>query len=154
LIVRRKNIAMKMMGTNKRMQEDTQLSETVTLQILGRANGGKYMLELIKTTVLAGLGAGVITKDKADEAVSELVKQGKLTTEDAKRLVGRLLESGSQQWEEVQVGLGDAVRKALDSAHVARAGDVAVIARRLEEAEQRIAMLEDAIEKTGTSDNS
>ena len=79
--------------------------------------------------------------------------QGKLTTEEAKRLVGRLLRDGSQQWEEVQAGLADAVRKALDSADVARAGDVAVIAQRLVEAEQRIAMLEDAIGRTGEADN-
>jgi polyhydroxyalkanoate synthesis regulator phasin len=112
------------------------------------------MLELIKTTVLAGLGAGVITKEKAEEAVRELVEQGKLTTEEAKRLVGRLLEDGSQQWEEVQAGLADAVRKALESADVARAGEVAVIAQRLVKAEQRIAMLENAIGQTGASEDS
>jgi polyhydroxyalkanoate synthesis regulator phasin len=105
------------------------------------------MLELIRTTLLAGLGAGVITKEKADEAVRELVQQGKLRAEEAEQVVGKLLESGSQQWEDVQAGLSDAFRDALNAANVARAEDVRGIAQRLEKAEQRIAMLEDAIDR-------
>jgi polyhydroxyalkanoate synthesis regulator phasin len=105
------------------------------------------MLELIRTTLLAGLGAGVITKEKADEAVGELVQQGKLRAEEAEQVVGKLLASGSQQWEDVQAGLSGVFRDALNAADVARAKEVKGFAQRLEKAEQRIAMLEDAIEQ-------
>jgi len=100
------------------------------------------MLELIRTTVLAGLGAGVITRDRAEEIVNRMVEEGTVTEEQAKRLVGDLLDSGSRQWEEVQAGLGNSLRQALDSLDLPQQKEVAGLARRLEKAEQRIAMLE------------
>lgn len=55
------------------------------------------MLELIRKTLLAGLGAGVITKEKAQQVAQELVDEGKLAAEDAKQFVDRLLEGANQQ---------------------------------------------------------
>ncbi len=103
------------------------------------------MLEVIRSTLLLGLGAGVITKEKADQAVRGFVDQGKLTKEEAEKLVEELVSSGSQQWEETQAGLRDTIRGLLDSADVARAHDVDRLSRQLENAEQRISMLEDQL---------
>jgi polyhydroxyalkanoate synthesis regulator phasin len=100
------------------------------------------MLELIRKSLLAGLGAGVITKERAEEAIKELVEQGKLKAEDSKQLVDKLLGSGTQQWEEVQAGVTEAVRKALDSADVARGSQVETLTRRLESLEQRLNLVE------------
>jgi polyhydroxyalkanoate synthesis regulator phasin len=102
------------------------------------------MLELIRKSLLAGLGAGVITKEKAEEAIRDLVAQGKLKAEDSKQLVDKLLGSGTKQWEEVQAGLTDAVRKALDGADVARGSQVEALTRRIESLEQRMKIQEDA----------
>ncbi len=107
------------------------------------------MLELLRKSLLAGLGAGVITKEKAEETVREFVEQGKLSAEEGRQLVNRLLESGNQQWEQVQVGVMDAVRKALDSADVARGKHVAGLESRLANVEQRLAMLENTTGRTG-----
>ncbi len=105
------------------------------------------MLELVRTTVLAGLGAGVITRDRADEVVSRLVEEGKVTAEEAKRLVSDLLDSGSQQWEEVQAGLGNSLSQALDSLDLPQKKEVAGLALRLEKAEERIAMIESRLDQ-------
>ena len=105
------------------------------------------MLETIRSTLLLGLGAGVITKEKAEQAVRGLVERGKLTKEEAEQLVTDLVSSGSQQWIEVQSGIRDSVRSMLDSADVARAKDVEQLSRQLENAEQRISMLEDSLRK-------
>ena len=103
------------------------------------------MLETIRSTLLLGLGAGVITKEKAEQAVRGLVERGKLTKEEAEQLVTDLVSSGSQQWLEVQSSVRDSVRSMLDSADVARAKDVEQLTRQLENAEQRISMLEDGL---------
>lgn len=103
------------------------------------------MFELIKKSILAGLGAGIITKEKAEEAAQKLVEQGKLTADDAKQLADRLLESGGQQWEELQAGITDTVRKSLSSANAARDADLASLAERLENIEHRITMLENSL---------
>ena len=100
------------------------------------------MLDLLRKSLLAGLGAGVITKEKAEETVREFVEQGKLTADEGRQLVSRLLQSGSQQWEQVQAGVMDAVRKTLDSADVARARHVRILESRLADVEQRLAALE------------
>jgi polyhydroxyalkanoate synthesis regulator phasin len=100
------------------------------------------MLELIRKTLLAGLGAGVITKEKAQQAAQELVDEGKLAADDAKQFVDRLLEGANQQREEIQAGIRDAVHKALDSADVARAQDLQVIKQQLADLELRLAALE------------
>ncbi|MFO7904219.1 MAG: phasin family protein [Planctomycetota bacterium] len=109
------------------------------------------MIELIRTTVLAGLGAGVITKEKAEEITNRLVEQGKLTADEGRQLVSDLLKSGGRQWEDVQTGLRDAVRKSLNAANLARDQDLKEVAQRLERIEQRMAMLEDAIERMRSS---
>lgn len=112
------------------------------------------MLDVIRATVLAGLGAGVITKEKAEEAVNRLVRQGRLTADEGRQLVKDLLESGSQQWEAVQAGFSETLRKALESADIARAKDLAEVGQRLKQVEQRLAMLEDATEKAQSSGGS
>ena len=101
------------------------------------------MLELIRKSLLTGLGAGVITKERAEQAIKDLVEQGKLKAEDSKQLIDKLLGSGTQQWEEVQTGVAEAVHKALDSADVARRSQVEALARRIESIEERMKMLED-----------
>jgi polyhydroxyalkanoate synthesis regulator phasin len=101
------------------------------------------MLELIRKSLLAGLGAGVITKEKAEEAIKDLVDQGKLKAEDSKQLIDRLLGSGTQQWEEVQAGVTEAVRKALDGADVARGSQIEALTRRIESLEGRLKTIED-----------
>ena len=105
------------------------------------------MLEVIRSTLLMGLGAGVITKEKAEQAVRGLVEQGKLSKEEAERLAAELVASGNEQLHEVQAGLRDSVRGMLDSADIARAGDVDRIARGLENLSQRVSMLEDALRR-------
>jgi polyhydroxyalkanoate synthesis regulator phasin len=100
------------------------------------------MLELIRKSLLAGLGAGVITKEKAQQAAQELVDEGKLAADDAKQFVDRLMEGANEQREELQAGIRDAVRKALDSTDVARAQDLQVIKQRLADLELRLAALE------------
>jgi len=102
------------------------------------------MLELIRKSLLAGLGAGIITKEKAEEAIKDLVEKGKLKAEDSKQLVDKLLGSGTKQWEEVQTGIAEAVSKALQGADIARGSQVEALTRRVESLEKRMKMQEDA----------
>ena len=105
------------------------------------------MLELIRTTVLAGLGAGVITRDKAEEVLNRLVDEGKVTADEANNVVSDLLDSGSRQWEEVQSGLSGALRQALDSMDLPSGEDITALTDRLENAELRITMLQNNLEQ-------
>jgi len=115
-------------------------------------NGFSKFLSVIKTALLAGLGAAVITKEKAEEAVNRFVEQGKLTAEEAQKLVGELLASGSRKSEEMKESLDESLHKALESADIARLKDVQSISERLEKTEQRVKVLEDILERMSSSE--
>ncbi len=102
------------------------------------------MLEAIRSVLLAGLGAGVITREAAERASRRLVEEGKLTADEAAELVARLLDSGLSQWREAQEGLARELGKAVDRIDVARRSEVEPLVRRIEALEQRVSMLEDA----------
>jgi polyhydroxyalkanoate synthesis regulator phasin len=61
---------------------------------------GESMKDLLEKTLLAGLGAVALTKERADDLVDELTKRGKMTTEEARELVDGL----THRWR------GDAMR--------------------------------------------
>jgi polyhydroxyalkanoate synthesis regulator phasin len=42
------------------------------------------MIDVIKKTLLAGVGAAVVTKEKAEAALEDFVRQGKVSSADAR----------------------------------------------------------------------
>ncbi len=61
---------------------------------------GESVKDLLEKTLLAGLGAVALTKERADDLVDELTKRGKMTGEEAREVVDGL----THRWR------GDAVR--------------------------------------------
>jgi polyhydroxyalkanoate synthesis regulator phasin len=94
------------------------------------------MIETFKKTVLAGLGAAIITKDKVQEGLDDFVKQGKVTAADAGAMAEKIAAEGRKEFEKASAMLGDKVREVVssytDSKHLAR----------IKELEERIAALE------------
>ncbi len=107
------------------------------------------MLELIKKSLMASLGAAVITKERVEKATRTLVEEGKLSREEAEKLAEELIASGEKQWEEIQVTLSDNLKKALERLDLARRKDVEELKDRLDQMETRLALLE---EKMATGD--
>jgi len=100
------------------------------------------MFETIKKSLLAGLGAAVVTKEKIESITRKLVDEGKITTEEAERLSKDLIESGSKQWEDMQDRVSSTVKKALEGLDVCTKQDFAGLANRVAVLEKRIAALE------------
>jgi polyhydroxyalkanoate synthesis regulator phasin len=102
------------------------------------------MLELIKKSLLASLGAAVVTKEKIQEATFTLVQQGKISVEEAEKLSDDLVTSGQHQWEEVQSKITENVKKAMDSLDINSKSEFQELMTRLENLEKRVAVLENA----------
>lgn len=102
------------------------------------------MLELIKKSLLASLGAAVVTKEKIQEATFSLVQQGKISVEEAEKLSDDLVTSGQHQWEEVQSKITENVKKAMDSLDISSKSEFQELMTRLENLEKRVATLEGA----------
>ena len=101
------------------------------------------MFETIKKSLLAGLGAAVITKEKIEKVTRKLVDEGKLTTEEAESLSKDLIESGARQWEDIQDRVSSTVKKALEGLDMCTKQDFTDLMDRVDALEKRIAALEE-----------
>jgi polyhydroxyalkanoate synthesis regulator phasin len=68
------------------------------------------MIDIIKKTLLAGVGAAVITKDKVESALSDFVKQGKVTNEEARQMADKIADQGRREFETMSHELNDKLR--------------------------------------------
>ena len=93
------------------------------------------MIDVIKKTLLAGVGAAIVTKEKAEAALNEFVRQGKLSSGDAKIMAEKIAEQGRREFEEVSETLGAKIKALLDRSET----DTAV---RLKALEERVLVLE------------
>ena len=71
------------------------------------------MIDTIKKTILAGVGAAVVTKDKAQAVLEDFVRQGKVSAADARAMAEKLAEEARHEFEQVSGKLGDKARDLL-----------------------------------------
>ena len=93
------------------------------------------MIDVIKKTLLAGVGAAIVTKEKAEAALNEFVRQGKLSSGDARIMAEKIAEQGRREFEEVSETLGAKIKALLDRSET----DTTV---RLKALEERVLVLE------------
>lgn len=86
------------------------------------------MINAIKKTLLAGIGAAVITKDKVEAGLDELVGQGKLSAQDARSLARKLARDGRREFD----SLSDTLGEKLHAIALRSAGEAQVQLRQLE----------------------
>lgn len=93
------------------------------------------MIDTFKKTVLAGIGAAVVTKEKVQAGLEDFVKQGKLTTADARAMAEKIADQGRREFDDASTKLGERFRELLasfDHTYGARIGAL----------EERVAALE------------
>ena len=95
------------------------------------------MLETIKKTLLAGVGAAVITKEKVQDALEDYVREGKLKADDARIIADKIAERGRREFEDLSH------QASVKAAELFNRHDTAVTAR-LAALEARVAALEAA----------
>lgn len=96
------------------------------------------MIDLIKKTVLAGIGATVITKEKIEAVMQDLVKQGKVSSDEAKNLASKIADEGRKEWESSSKDLAERIRELLAKADFAHKSEVAQLERRLQLLEEKV----------------
>ncbi len=104
---------------------------------------GGLMIDVIKKTLLAGVGAAVITKEKAEAALDDFVRQGKLTSSDARIMAEKIADQGRREFDELTQTLGAKLKSILDR-------NEADTAARLAALENRVLVLENRLAPTPT----
>ena len=76
------------------------------------------MIELVKKTMLAGVGLAVVTKDKVLESLNEYVEKGKLTQEEAAAMSDKIVDEGRNETKKAKVEASKLFNEMLHRANV------------------------------------
>jgi len=95
------------------------------------------MIDVIKKTLLAGVGAAVITKDKVESALNEFVQQGKVSSTEARAMAEKIADQGRREFDTMSHELSEKLRERFS-------GYDRMAQQRIDFLEARIAALEKA----------
>lgn len=93
------------------------------------------MMDFIKKTFLVGLGATVVTKEKIEKLLEDLVNQGKLSSDEAKKMASKMMDDGKEEFEKYSQDLKTRFQEMLEKANFASK-------KHVDELEARIKALE------------
>ena len=96
------------------------------------------MFEMIRKSLLASLGAAVVTKEKVEAATRKWVDEGRISTDEAERLAQDLVENGRKQWEDIQAKVSETVRQTLEGLDIATRKDIDHLSERIDEIERKV----------------
>jgi polyhydroxyalkanoate synthesis regulator phasin len=91
------------------------------------------MFEIIKRTLLTGVGLAVMTKDKVEELGKELASQAKLSETEGKEFVDHLLSQSETARKDFESRINSAVQKAVSTLNLASRDEVAKLSTKVEE---------------------
>lgn len=100
------------------------------------------MLDEIRKGLLSGFGAVLLTKEKAEKLRRKLMKDAKMSREDAQKFMDELFETGSKQWSEIEASISRAIRKGKDNLNFASKKELHGLRSKVGKLEKRIEALE------------
>jgi polyhydroxyalkanoate synthesis regulator phasin len=96
------------------------------------------MIDLIKKTLLASVGAAVVTKEKLEKTIDEYVREGKLSAGDAKIMAEKIVEQGRREFDEACAKLGSKLRDVTARADEATIAKLAALEKRVRVLEEKL----------------
>ncbi|RRJ62475.1 polyhydroxyalkanoate synthesis regulator [Paenibacillus oralis] len=100
------------------------------------------MSDLLKKAISLGWGLTVVSKEKIEGVVDELVKRGELAPSESKQLVEKLIDKGAEEQGRFKELVNEQVRSALQTMGLASAKEVEELTRRVAELELKLAELQ------------
>lgn len=96
------------------------------------------MIDLVKKTMMAGVGLAVVTKDKVEESLEELVARGKISQEEASNLSSKIVEDGKAQAEKAKTELEGLFTSMLQRANLVTKDQYEALEARITDLEGRL----------------
>jgi len=96
------------------------------------------MIDALKRTFYAGIGATVVTAEKIESSLQELVEKGRLSADEAKATARKISEDSKKEFEEAQSSLKELFEELLEKSPVIRKKDLDPIRERLDSLEKEI----------------
>ncbi len=95
------------------------------------------MLDLIKQSLLAGLGALSLTKEAVEKATRRLVEEGKISAGDAQSFINEMVKEGEKMGSDFQDRVSEMVKKAVQSMNLATRSELQDLEKRVAELEKK-----------------
>ncbi len=95
------------------------------------------MINALKKTLLVGVGAAVVTKEKAEAALAEFVQSGKINAADARAMARRLARQGRHEFNAVRTDVETRVKHLASTSAAATRARIAALEARIAELEGR-----------------
>ena len=96
------------------------------------------MFDLVRKSLLTGVGLAAMTKDRVGELARELMEKGEMTEKEGKELLDELLERSEQAKNDLEARVEGIVRKVVDKIPVATKEEIAGLAERITNLEQKV----------------
>jgi polyhydroxyalkanoate synthesis regulator phasin len=95
------------------------------------------MFDFVKKAMFAGVGAAVITRDKVESSLQEMVDKGKMSTEEAQNLSKKIIEAGEKETEQAKDEATRLFTDMLNRAQVATSDQLEALEKRVRDLEGR-----------------
>jgi polyhydroxyalkanoate synthesis regulator phasin len=97
------------------------------------------MIDLIKKSLLAGVGAAVITKEKLEQTLNDFVTEGKVSAGDARVMAEKIADQGRKEFDDICAKLSAKVREVTARADETSQARVAALELRVRVLEEKLA---------------
>lgn len=111
--------------------------------------GGGTMVDLVKKAMLAGIGAFVVTREKVEDLVDDLIKRGELSKGDRAKFVRELVGKAEARSQEVKRWVDERVKVGMFKFKMAKAEEVAALSKRVDDLTKTISRLERKLREQG-----
>ena len=96
------------------------------------------MIDLLKKTLLAGVGAAVVTKDRIEASLDEFVRQGKVNAADARIMADKIAEQGRKEFDDLANDLNNRIAAMFDRNNAESRVRIAALEERVRILETRL----------------
>lgn len=101
------------------------------------------VLDIIRKSLYAGIGAVVVTNEEIRKTVARFVEAGRMSVEDSEALIRELSAKGELQQEEFQQWLTEMLRTTGERLELANRKELEELTARVKILEERLALLEE-----------
>jgi len=115
----------------------------VNLSSIGVSKEVLKMIDLLRKILVAGIGAAVLTREKVEGLVDELVKRGEIASKEGPKLVKELLKESQKAKKELEEKIEEATQKTLKKLRLATRAEIEELKIKLEKLEKKIGKMEE-----------
>lgn len=96
------------------------------------------MIDLIKKTMMAGIGLALKTRDEADDLVKDLVKRGTMSEQEGKKFLDDLLKRYDEARDKLEERVEANVKKFLKKADIVTGDELKALKKEIRELKKAI----------------